>query len=373
MPDQSKLLAKLKEMVDLLETNTVTSPETLKKIASGVRLMPMAEIPNGTRHTFDAMPKELKWLVLKHLETTELLVVAQVSQECTSLVKKIVEMRDKKMKEDVELGRNIWGEEDGMSVKQIEALLGSLAHLKLRVGLRLSGADVDGLVKKVGLKLFLKAVLGVSRAHVEMKSSDHVRELLDSMGRRNMQLKGLILSIPHQILEQLPEALFINLGKLTGVGIWLDQQSLNLGGDFTKVMMALAANPFKKIKYLSLFGGSFGEGADSVKIANSIVSLDMFQYTTLGHFSHYGELLHALAQPNSKLFKLEIDSLDLNFILDQVDIETMVTALTNLQSFSLEVVCRSEAHIGALEGIPEVSVERKLPSDRICVRKGIPE
>ena len=99
VPDQSKLLAKLKEMVDLLETNTVTSPETLKKIASGVRLMPMAEIPNGTRHTFDAMPKELKLLVLEHLETAELLVVAQVSQECTTLVKKIVEMREKKMME----------------------------------------------------------------------------------------------------------------------------------------------------------------------------------------------------------------------------------------------------------------------------------
>ena len=78
------------------------------------------------------------------------------------------------------------------------------------------------------------------------------------------------------------------------------------------------------------------------------------------------------AQPNSKLFKLEIDSSILNFILDQVDIGTMVTALTTLQSFSLDVVCRSEAHIEALEGIPGVSVERTdaLTDDVFFVWKG---
>ena len=150
VPDQSKQLAQLKKMVDLLE-------------------MPLAEIPTDTRHTFDAMPNELKRMVLEQLKTTELLIVAQVSEEFTALVKKIVEERQKKRNEWVKFGRNIWGE-NGMPVEQVETLLGSLSNLKLEVRLSLGGADVQGLVKKVGLKLFVEAVFGVEQAEVMMYS-----------------------------------------------------------------------------------------------------------------------------------------------------------------------------------------------------------
>ena len=93
--------------MELLERNTVTSPDTLKKIESCLQMNPMAEIPKSTQHTFDSLPKELKDMVLEELETTELLIVAQVSKECTALVKKIVEERQKKRNEWVKFGRNI--------------------------------------------------------------------------------------------------------------------------------------------------------------------------------------------------------------------------------------------------------------------------
>ena len=109
VPDQIKQLAQLRsrKLVKLLERNTVTSPDTLKKIESCLQMNPMAEIPKSTQHTFDSLPKELKDMVLEELETTELLIVAQVSKECTALVKKIVEERQKKRNEWVKFGRNI--------------------------------------------------------------------------------------------------------------------------------------------------------------------------------------------------------------------------------------------------------------------------
>ena len=58
-----------------------------------------------------------------------------------------------------------------MPVEQVETLLGSLSSLKLEVRLSLGGADVQGLVKKVGLKLFVEAVFGVEQAEVTMYSS----------------------------------------------------------------------------------------------------------------------------------------------------------------------------------------------------------
>ena len=88
VPDQIKQLAPLRsrKLVELLERNTVTSPDTLKKIESCLQMIPMAEIPTSTQHTFDSMLKELKDMVLGD----------QVSKECTALVKRIVEERQKK-------------------------------------------------------------------------------------------------------------------------------------------------------------------------------------------------------------------------------------------------------------------------------------
>ena len=106
-PDQRKLLTKLRKMVSLLETNTVTNLDTLKKIDSCLQMMPIAEIPNSTFNNFERMPPELKCKVLEHLETTELLIVARVSKECTALVKKIFKEREEKRKEEIKLGINI--------------------------------------------------------------------------------------------------------------------------------------------------------------------------------------------------------------------------------------------------------------------------
>ena len=277
VPNQSELLAQLGMMVGLLERNTVTIPDTLKKIATGLRMMPMAEIHDGRRHTFAAMSKELKCMVLEHLETTELLIVAQVSKDCTAIVVKIVEERQRKRNEWVKLGRKVWGE-DVVPVEQVEILLGSLSNLKLGVRLSLSGADVEGLVEKVGLKLLVEAVLGVQKADVEMQSGDHLMELLASMGGSNMQLESLTLHIPNLSLNQLPEGLLLNLGKLTCVTIMpIDSDSGEF--DFRKVLLALAENPFNKVENVSLYGGSIHYFSGSAKITKAIASLKRFSLT----------------------------------------------------------------------------------------------
>ena len=92
-----------------------------------------------------------------------------------------------------------------MPAEHVEIILRSLSNLKLGVRLSLGGADVQGLVEKVGLKLFVEAVFGVSHAELTMHPGDHFMELLASMESSNMQLYGLTLRIPRQILEQLPE------------------------------------------------------------------------------------------------------------------------------------------------------------------------
>ena len=277
VPNQSELLAQLGMMVGLLERNTVTIPDTLKKIATGLRMMPMAEIHDGRRHTFAAMSKELKCIVLEHLETTELLIVAQVSKDWTAIVVKIVEERQRKRNEWVKLGRKVWGED--VPVEQVEILLGSLSNLKLGVRLSLGEADVQSLVKKVGLKLLVEAVLGVQKADVEMQSGDHLMELLASMGGSNMQLESLTLHIPNLSLNQLPEGLLLNLGKLTCVTIMpIDSDSGDF--DFTKVLLALAENPFNKLENVSLYGGSIRCYSDFAKISKAIASLKRFSLLT---------------------------------------------------------------------------------------------
>jgi len=368
VPDQSKLLAQLRMTVNLLETNTVTSLDTLKKIASGMRMIPVAEIPNATRHTFDGMPNELKCMVLKHLKTTELLIDAQVSKEWTALVKKIVKGRQVKREEQIEfrlIGRNIWGK-DAMPVEQVETLLRSLATLKFKVSLRFSGSDVEVLVEKVGLKLFIGAVLGVNDAHVEMHSSDHLRELLATMGDGTMQLKRLTLDTP-LILDSLPEALLLNLANLTTVCIGLmpkDQQSL------TKLLLALATNPLKKLKNVALRGGSIDQGADSGKITEAITSLGQFWFRPFGHFAHYGDLFTSLANSKSKLLDLQMFTRR-NSVFDQVESETMVAALKSLDTFYLQFLHMGhdpKAHIEALQGISGVRV--RAEGKYVYVQKG---
>ena len=106
----------------------------------------------------------------------------------------------------------------------------------------LGGADVEGLVEKVGLKLVVEAVFGVELATVEIHSGEHLMELLASMESSNVHLYRLKLCIPHHILKQLPEALLSNLSKVTIVRIELIGKSSDY--DFGKVLLALAENPF---------------------------------------------------------------------------------------------------------------------------------
>lgn len=355
--DQNKVLSQLREMVSLLETNKVTSNATLKRIGSYMQIMP--EIPNSTIYTFDRMPKEVKFMILKYLETNELLIVAHVSKEWTALAKEIVEKR--KIKK-IELGRNIWGE-DAMPVEQVETLLKSLANLELKVTLKLSGADVEGLVEKVGLKLFVDAVLGVIAACVEIHSREHLRELLASMGSSNIRLECLVLCSASLLdLEALPKELLLNLTKLTALSICQlslmpkeDQPNYNAGNDFTKVLLTLAENQLKRLKIVILYGGYVG-ATESVKITKFITSLERFHFISCGKFAPYGELFTALAHSNSKLLELEL--LSSNFVFDEVDTKNMVAALTSLKTFHLQFMGRddSEARIEALQGMPGVSV-----------------
>ena len=364
-PDQRKLLTKLRKMVSLLETNTVTNLDTLKKIDSCLQMMPIAEIPNSTFNNFERMPPELKCKVLEHLETTELLIVARVSKECTALVKKIVEEREEKRKEEIKLGINIWSKNE-LPVEQVETLLRSLADLSFKIKLRLSRADLEGLVEKVGLKLVIGAVMGVRHAHVEMHFDDHLRELLSSMGGSNMQTESLTLQIPSPILDSLPGALLLNLTKLNEVRL----VPMGLPDyDFTKVLLTLTKNPFQNLKSVSLYNSYIPEGADSVKITEAITSLDRFSWSApFRCFAHFGALFTALASSNSKLMELRMISS--NCFCSQVDTETLVAALTPLKSFSFKVFHKiyktahnhSEAQIGALEEMPGVSVHAKANS-----------
>ena len=141
----------------------------------------------------------------------------------------------------------------------------------------LGGADVEGLVEKVGLKLVVEAVFGVEWATVEIHSGEHLMELLVSMESSNVHLYRLKLCIPHHILKQLPEALLSNLSKVTIVRIELIGKSLSSDFDFGQVLLALAENPFKKLKGAFLWGGSISEDVDSAKIANAIASLERVQ------------------------------------------------------------------------------------------------
>ena len=88
----------------------------------------------------------------------------------------------------------------------------------------------------------------------------------------------LKLCIPHHILKQLPEALLSNLSKVTIVRIELIGKSLSSDFDFGQVLLALAENPFKKLKGVFLWGGSISEDVDSAKIANAIASLERFSF-----------------------------------------------------------------------------------------------
>ena len=370
-PDQRKQLTKLRKMVSLLETNTVTNLDTLKKIDSCLQMMPIAEIPNSTFNNFERMPPELKCKVLEHLETTELLIVARVSKECTALVKKIVEEREEKRKEEIKLGINIWSNNE-LPVEQVETLLRSLADLSFKIKLRLSRAVIEGLVEKVGLKLVIGAVMGVRHALVEMHFDDHLRELLSSMGGSNMQTESLTLQIPSPILDSLPGALLLNLTKLNEVSV----VPMGLTDyDFTKVLLTLTKTPFQNLKSVFLYNGSILEGADSVKITEAITSLDRFSLSEpfrcfadfghFAHFAHFGALFTALASSNSKLMELRMISS--NCFCSQVDTETLVAALTPLKSFSFKVFYltahnHSEAQIGALEEMPGVSVHVKANS-----------
>ena len=107
-----------------------------------------------------------------------------------------------------------------------------------------------------------------------------------------MQLYSLTLRIPCRILEQLSEALLTNLSKVTFVKIKLS--SLFDYTDFTRVLLELAENQFKKLKGVSLEGegGSlfFIRNAGFAKMVAALPSLRSFRLSGLFH----GKALNAL-------------------------------------------------------------------------------
>ena len=108
-----------------------------------------------------------------------------------------------------------------------------------------------------------------------------------------MQLNSLTLRIPRRILQQLPEALLTNLSKVTFVKIKLISPSRPWASpDFKRVLLALAENQFKKLKGVSLEGGSLSisRDADSAKMVAALASLRSFHLSIFFH----GKALQAL-------------------------------------------------------------------------------
>ena len=113
-----------------------------------------------------------------------------------------------------------------------------------------------------------------------------------------MQLYSLTLRIPCRILEQLSEALLTNLSKVTFVKIKLISPSPPWFRpdftDFTRVLLALAKNQFKKLKGVSLEGEagslSISRDADSAKMVAALASLRSFHLSIFFH----GKALQAL-------------------------------------------------------------------------------
>ena len=130
---------------------------------------------------FDRLPAEMKWLVLRNLDTTELLLVALVSDEWTRLIKMIVEKRQKA----IILSTLVqdWPDQTGefMTKRKFENILLSLVFLKLNICLIIDNdAETRGLLEEAGPHLFSAAVRANKSAEVKFLEVEELRETLFS-------------------------------------------------------------------------------------------------------------------------------------------------------------------------------------------------
>ena len=130
---------------------------------------------------FDQLPSEMKWLVLRNLDTTELLLVALVSDEWARLIKMIVEKRQKTIILST-LVQN-WPDQTGefMTNRKFENILLSLVFLKLNICLVIDDdAETQGLLEEAGPHLFSAAVGANKSAEVKFLEVEELRETLFS-------------------------------------------------------------------------------------------------------------------------------------------------------------------------------------------------
>ena len=136
--------------------------------------------PDADVFPFNRLPAEMKWLVLRNLDTTELLLVALVSDEWTRLIKMIVEKRQK----TIILSTLVqdWSETgEFMTYGKFENILLSLVFLKLNICLVIDDdAETQGLLEEAGPHLFSAAVRANKSAEVKFLEVEELRETLFS-------------------------------------------------------------------------------------------------------------------------------------------------------------------------------------------------
>ena len=138
------------------------------------------ESPDVNFFPFDRLPPEMKWLVLRNLDTSELLIVALVAEDWKVLVKKILENRQ----QTINLSSLVQGwpgvtTGEFMTGNQLQDILRSLAQLKLNLGLTVDDdVETQELLQEAGSELFCAAVSGMKSAEVRFLE---IQELMDGL------------------------------------------------------------------------------------------------------------------------------------------------------------------------------------------------
>ena len=140
----------------------------------------LLENPEKIFFPFDQLPTEMKWLVLRNLDTSELLILALVSDEWKGLAKKIIERRQK----FINLSSFVqeWPEKtrgELMTGEQLQDILRSLSQLKLNLCLAVDDdVETQELLQEAGPQLFCAAVSGMKSAEVRFLE---IQELLEGL------------------------------------------------------------------------------------------------------------------------------------------------------------------------------------------------
>ena len=120
------------------------------------------ESPDVSFFPFGRLPPEMKWLVLRNLDTSELLIVALVADDWKVLVKKILENRQ----QTINLSSLVQGwpgvtTGEFMTGNQLQDILRSLAQLKLNLGLTVDDdVETQELLQEAGSELFCAGWVG---------------------------------------------------------------------------------------------------------------------------------------------------------------------------------------------------------------------